>query len=96
MTAPVTRRSTAAFVVQAWLSFGVSLGAMVIAVLYLPVDPWIRAFLGLGLLYVVTSSITLAKVVRDQQEVTQVVSRVDQARLDKLLAEHDPFKVTAA
>jgi hypothetical protein len=91
-----TRKSTAAFVVQAWLSFGVSLGAMVIAMLYLPVDPWIRAFLGLGLLYVVTSSITLAKVVRDQQEVTAVVSRVDQARLDKLLAEHDPFKITAA
>ena len=96
MTAPVTRKSTAAFVVQAWLSFGVSVSAMVFAVLYLPVDPWIRAFLGLGLLYVVTSSITLAKVVRDQQEVTAVVSRVDQARLDKLLAEHDPFKITAA
>jgi hypothetical protein len=24
-----------------------------------------------------------------------VISRVDQARLDKLLAEHDPFKVDA-
>jgi hypothetical protein len=96
MTAPVTRKSTAAFVVQAWLSFAISVSAMVFAVLYLPVGPWIRAFLGLGLLYVVTSSITLAKVVRDQQEVTEVVSRVDQARLDKLLAEHDPFKVTAA
>jgi hypothetical protein len=96
MTAPVTRKSTAAFVVQAWLSFAISVSAMVLAVLYLPVGPWIRAFLGLGLLYVVTSSITLAKVVRDQQEVTEVVSRVDQARLDKLLAEHDPFKVTAA
>jgi len=36
---------------------------------------------------------TLAKVVRDRQEVGQMVSRVDQARLDKLLAEHDPFKV---
>jgi hypothetical protein len=96
MTAPVTRKSTAAYVVQAWLSFAISVSAMVLAVLYLPVGPWIRAFLGLGLLYVVTSSITLAKVVRDQHEVTEVVSRVDQARLDKLLAEHDPFKVTAA
>jgi len=46
-----------------------------------------------GLLYVVTSAFTLAKVVRDRQEVGQMVSRVDQARLDKLLAEHDPFKV---
>jgi hypothetical protein len=42
---------------------------------------------------VVTSSFTLAKCVRDQQESTTVVKRVDQARLDKLLADHDPFKV---
>ncbi|WP_246090904.1 hypothetical protein [Nonomuraea deserti] len=45
------------------------------------------------LLYVVTSTLTLAKVVRDRQELAEVTNRVDQARLDKLLAEHDPFRV---
>ena len=45
--------------------------------------------------YVVTSSFTLAKCIRDHQESTEVVSRVDQARLDKLLTDHDPFKVRA-
>ena len=93
--APIPRKTTTAFYVQAMLSFGVSLAAMALAVAYLPVDRWIRAFLALGLLYVVTSAFTLAKCVRDQQEATEVVSRVDQARLDKLLAEHDPFKVPA-
>jgi hypothetical protein len=44
----------------------------------------------------VTSAFTLAKCIRDHQESTEVVSRVDQARLDKLLAEHDPFKVHPA
>jgi hypothetical protein len=29
----------------------------------------------------------------DQQEVTSLSHRVDQARLDKLLSDHDPFKV---
>jgi hypothetical protein len=95
MTTPVHRRTTAAFVVQAWLSFAISLSAMVIGIFYLPVGPWVRGFLALGLLYAVTASLTLAKVVRDQQEVTEVVSRVDQARLDKLLVDHDPFKVPA-
>lgn len=38
-----------------------------------------------------TSAFTLAKCVRDQQEAAAVTSRVDQARLDKMLAEHDPF-----
>jgi hypothetical protein len=55
----------------------------------------VRAFLALGLLYTVTSAFTLAKCIRDRQEEGYLASRVDQARLDKLLAEHDPFKVDA-
>jgi len=43
--------------------------------------------------YVVTSTVVLCKVVRDRQEISEVTNRVDQARLDKLLTEHDPFKV---
>ncbi len=86
-------KSTTAFYIQAMISFGTSLGAVGVGIAYLPVGPWIRAFLALGLLFVVTSSFTLAKCVRDQQESTTVVNRVDQARLDKLLADHDPFKV---
>jgi hypothetical protein len=59
---------------------------------FIPVDPWIRAFLALGSLFLVTSSFTLAKCVRDAQETSGLTSRLDQARLDKILAEHDPFK----
>ncbi len=85
--------TTAAFFVQAAISFGVALSACVIAIAYLPVGAWIRAFLALALLYVVTSTFTLAKCVRDRQETETVSGRVDKARLDKLLAQHDPFKV---
>ncbi|MFI7634774.1 YiaA/YiaB family inner membrane protein [Nonomuraea sp. NPDC049400] len=94
MTKTIQPTHTAAFYVQAVLSFAVSLASVVIALIYLPVEGWVRAFLGLGLLYVVTSTITLCKVVRDRQEQSEVTNRVDQARLDKLLAEHDPFKVS--
>ena len=85
------RKTTTAFFVQAGLSFGVAVLAACLAVVNLPVDPWPRAFLGLALLFVVTSTFTLAKCVRDHQESAEVVSRVDQARIDKLLTEHDPF-----
>jgi hypothetical protein len=85
--------TTAAYAAQAAISFALALGAMVVGLAYLPVGAWVRAFLAVGLLYVVTSTFTLAKVVRDRQQEGQVVSRVDQARLDKLLAEHDPFRV---
>ncbi|MEY9835285.1 hypothetical protein ABH941_000496 [Streptacidiphilus sp. EB103A] len=93
MTAPVRRSTTAAYYAQAVISFGVSVLAMGIGIAYLSAGAWIRAFLALGLLYVVTSAFTLAKVIRDRLDEDQVVSRVDRARLDKLLAEHDPFRV---
>ncbi|MGD9958796.1 YiaA/YiaB family inner membrane protein [Nocardioides sp.] len=92
MTTPNTTKTTNAFFLQAGLSFGVALLTMIFAVFYLPVDPWIRAFLGLGTMFLTTSSFTLAKCVRDAQETQAVVSRLDQARVDKILSEHDPFK----
>ena len=92
MSTPNQSKNTNAFFAQAAISFGVALVAMVFAILYLPVDPWIRAFLGLGIMYVTTSAFTLAKCVRDAQENLTVISRIDQARVDKILAEHDPFR----
>lgn len=95
MPKPIQPSQTSAFYLQAILSFGLSMTAMTIAIVYLPAAGWIRAFLALGLLYLVTSTVTLCKVVRDRQELSVVTNRVDQARLDKLLAEHDPFNVNA-
>ncbi|HET9383276.1 MAG TPA: YiaA/YiaB family inner membrane protein [Streptomyces sp.] len=89
---PVKHQNTAAFYGQAVASFAVALGATALGILNLDTDMWVRAFLGIAVLYLVTSAFTLAKVVRDRQEAGQIVSRVDQARIEKLLAEHDPFQ----
>ncbi|MFI5731041.1 YiaA/YiaB family inner membrane protein [Kribbella sp. NPDC051587] len=93
MTKPIQPSQTTAYYVQAVVSFGIALTAMTVAVIYLPAAGWVRAFLALGLIYLVTSTVTLSKVVRDRQEMSEVSTRVDQARLDKLLSEHDPFRV---
>ncbi|TWP52789.1 hypothetical protein FKR81_06575 [Lentzea tibetensis] len=87
--------TTPAFFAQAVISFALSLSSVAIGVTFLPVNGWVRAFLGLGLLYTVTSAFTLAKVIRDRQEEGYISSRVDRARLDKILTEHDPFKIDA-
>ena len=91
MTVSTQPKPSSAFFLQAGLSFGVALVAVAAGIAYLPVNAWIRAFLTIGVLYVVTSAFTLAKCVRDQQEASAVTTRVDQARLDKILTEHDPF-----
>lgn len=91
MTKTPAARTTFAFYAQAAISFGVSVIALGLGIAYLPVGGWVRAFLALGSLYAITSTFTLAKCVRDQQETAGVTQRIDQARLDKMLAEHDPF-----
>lgn len=92
---PATKTTTA-FYAQSAAAFAISLMTMLIAIYYLPYEPWPKAFLALGTLFLVTSSFSLAKCVRDAQENQYVVSRLDQARVDRILAEHDPWKDTAA
>ena len=93
MSTPLRPRTTTAFFAQAAISFAVSLTVTIIGIGYLHDSRWVRAFLALGLLFVVTSAFTLAKCIRDRQEEAAIVSRVDQARLDKLLAEQDLLRI---
>ena len=86
--------TTVAFQAQAAIAFALSLGFMTVGILYLPVDRWQRGFLVLGTLFVTSSCLTLAKVVRDAQDQKSFVHRIDEARRDKLMAEHDPYKTS--
>ncbi len=90
MSTPDTpQKSTSAFLAQAAIAFGISFLATGAGILYLPLDIWQRGFLLMTTLFLVS---TLAKVVRDQHETARVHHRIDEARLEKLMAEHDPFR----
>ncbi|WP_194817139.1 YiaA/YiaB family inner membrane protein [Nocardia sp. XZ_19_385] len=85
-------KTTSAFIAQAAIAFGISFFGAGVGVFYLPLDAWQRGFLGMSLLFLVTSTFTLAKVIRDKHESENLHTRIDQARMEKLMAEHDPFK----
>ena len=87
--------TTVAYFIQSAIAFGVSLATACIGILYLPIDPWQRGFLAITLLFLTSSTFTLAKVVRDRQDLTTVRARIDEARVYKLIAEHDPFNKVA-
>ena len=89
---PMKNKNTSAFFAQAALAFGISTVGLMVGIAYLPIDAWARAFLAMTGLFVVTSAFTLAKVIRDAQEGSTVMSRLDEARLERLLAEHDPYR----
>ncbi|EST37044.1 hypothetical protein N566_15145 [Streptomycetaceae bacterium MP113-05] len=91
MTTQIQRPMTAAFYAQAAFSFALALVSVTVGIAWLPMDAWQRSFLALGLVFLVSSTFTLAKCVRDRQELQEVTHRVDQARIDKIISEHDPF-----
>jgi hypothetical protein len=86
---------SAAWVFQTQAAFAVSLASLGLGIAYLPVGPWERAFLALAALFSVSSAISLSKTLRDQHEARNVVARVDEAKLERILADHDPFQMPA-
>ncbi|MFJ5553153.1 MULTISPECIES: YiaA/YiaB family inner membrane protein [unclassified Streptomyces] len=65
---PGKPQNTGAYYGQAVASFAIALAAVALGIYRLEADGWVRAFLGVGVLYLTTSAFTLAKVVRDRQE----------------------------
>ncbi|QFS89974.1 yiaA/B two helix domain protein [Mycobacterium sp. THAF192] len=84
-------KNTSAFFLQAAIAFGVSFLGVLGGIFFLPLDIWPRLFLAMSAVFLVTSSFTLAKVIRDQQEAATIRVRLDEVRMEKLLAEHNPF-----
>jgi hypothetical protein len=84
-------KNTAAYFLQAAVAFGVSFVGVLGGIFFLPLDIWQRLFLAMSVLFLVTSAFTLSKVIRDQHEAATIRVRLDEARMEKLLAEHNPF-----
>ena len=80
-----------AWILQTWLSFALAVGVTAIGIYHLPVDGWMKAFLGMGLLFTVGSTFSLSKTLRDQHEQQRMHARIDEARVTRLLAEVDPL-----
>ncbi|MGB5595713.1 MAG: YiaA/YiaB family inner membrane protein [Crocosphaera sp.] len=79
---------SSAWVIQTWLSFVLAVSTTTIGILYLPVDNWIKAFMGMGLTFTIGSTVSLTKTQRDLHEGKKLLSRVDEAKVEKLLNEH--------
>ncbi|MEU6083757.1 YiaA/YiaB family inner membrane protein [Streptomyces sp. NPDC047108] len=79
MSASRHQQNTTAFFAQAAISFGISLAAVAYGIAKLSVGAWERGFLALGLIFVVTSSFTLAKCIRDRQEEEGTTGHGDKA-----------------
>lgn len=90
---PAFDSHTTAWTVQVWASFLVASAMMVVGTVALPVDVWVKGYFAMGELFLVGSTFTLAKTVRDNHEAEKLRNRITQAKTDKLLKE---FELTDA
>lgn len=77
----------------AWLffvkiSFSIALCGMVFGICVMPVDVWVRGYMVLGTLFLVGSTFTLSKTLRDEFEAAKLINQLAQARTEKLLQEY--------
>ncbi len=61
---------TSAWIFQVWASFGASLLLTTFGVYNMPVDLWVKGYVGIGLAFVIAASFTLSKTIRDNHEAT--------------------------
>ena len=68
-------------------SFACALLGMVGGVIMMPVDLWVRGYVVMGSLFLVGSSFTLAKTLRDQFEASKLINRLSQANVQPMVKE---------
>jgi hypothetical protein len=85
----ISQAHSSAWIAQTWISFIVSVTATSIGIIYLPVDAWTKGYIGMGLAFTIGSTISLSKTQRDLHEAKKLTSKIEEARVEKLLAEHN-------
>lgn len=80
----------------AYSSFGISLGMMVLGVLAIPGEAWMKGFFLLGTFFLVGSCFTLSKALRDQHEAENLVHKLENAKAERILREFDSTRGRAS
>jgi hypothetical protein len=82
---------------SAWVSFtyanmAASLALTLGGVFFLPIDMWIKGYMLMGVTMLVSSSIIVAKTIRDVQESGKLVNKIEDAKTEQLLMRIDRGK----
>lgn len=81
--------NTTAWTVQVWLSFILAMGMTALGIAFLPVDAWVQGYMLMAQVFLVGSTFTLAKTVRDNHEARRLRNRISQAKTEKILRDFE-------
>lgn len=83
------QQDSPAWIAFVQICFAISLGGTALGVIFLPVNLWVKGYLGMGLLFTVGSTIILSKTLRDQHEARKLIKRIRDAKTEKILTEFE-------
>ncbi|GAA3920981.1 YiaA/YiaB family inner membrane protein [Litoribacillus peritrichatus] len=78
---------------QSWLffvkvSFAISLIAMAAGIVILPADLMVKGYLAISALFVVSSTITMSKTLRDNHESQRLINKLSEAKTQQIIKEY--------
>jgi hypothetical protein len=76
---------SAAWVTFTYVSFAVSLFMVAVGIIFLPLDPWVKGYLAMGVVLLVQSCVTVTKTMRDMHEGDKLVNRLEDAKAERIL-----------
>ena len=89
----IADKHTAAWRFQVWAAFALSAGGLLYGIWHVPVDPWVKGYFAMGLVFLTNSCFALAKTLRDDHEAEKITSRIDEAKAERIIRD---FEVRSA
>jgi len=84
MNNPVLHHSQS-WIVFTYVSFAAALAMVVGGIVLMPLDLPMKGYLAMGVIMLIQSCITLTKTIRDNDEAGKLVSRIEDAKTERLL-----------
>ena len=84
MNTPVLHHSQS-WIVFTYVSFVAALAMVVGGIILMPLDLAMKGYLAMGIVMLIQCCITLAKTIRDNDEAGKLVSRLEDAKTERLL-----------
>jgi hypothetical protein len=77
---------------SAWVTFNYATFVMALVmvaagIFFLPVDLWTKSYLGMGVMMLLQSCVSVTKTARDMHEAGKLANRIEEAKTERLLME---------
>lgn len=68
-------------------AFGIAVTATILGIVFAPMDILVKGYLGICALFLISTTITLSKTLRDEHESQRLLSRISEAKTKQLIKE---------